>query len=164
MGEHLNFHPQTTQLVRLYIDQSACVKAKTGDYYARVYEFEVYGEPVNTWNSITEISNGQKFAHMRFQNKDWYLVRRAHDPKGGWHPVNDNAAGITVYGNYDPNPRGRHTFSVAYANFAYQNMLFASGDRRMWVTLTRQTVESFGKINCNNCVLPLTGSSRPHQI
>jgi hypothetical protein len=118
--EHLNFHPQTTQLVRLYIDQSACVKAKTGDYYARVYEFEVYGEPVNTWNSITEISNGQKFAHMRFQGKDWYLVRRAHDPKGGWHPVNDNAAGTTVYGNYDPNPRGRHTFSVAYANFAYQ--------------------------------------------
>ena len=39
-------------------------------------------------------------------------------------------------------------------------MLLASGDRRMWVTLSRATVESFNSINCANCILPLTGSSR----
>ena len=96
---------------------------------------------------------------MKFQGKDWYLVRRKADPKGGWHPVNDNAQGSAAYGTYEASPLGTGTFSVMYQSMAWKNMLMASGDKSMWVTVARKTVESFRTINCRNCVLPLTGSS-----
>jgi len=116
----------------------------------------------NVWvNSITksnfDVKNG--YAHMKFQGKDWYLVRRKMGPKGGWHKVNDQAQGTKAYGSNCKNPRGNCDFSTKYSNIKWSNMLMASGDLKMWVTLPKSTVTSFNKINCRNCVLKLTGSS-----
>merc|ERR1711939_232331 len=80
-------------------------------------------------------------------------------PKGGWHKVNDQAQGTKAYGSNCKNPRGNCDFSTKYSNIKWSNMLMASGDLKMWVTLPKSTVTSFNKINCRNCVLKLTGSS-----
>jgi hypothetical protein len=116
----------------------------------------------NVWvNSITpsnfDVKNG--YAHMKFKGKDWYLVRRKSQPSGGWHKVNDQAQGTAAYGKNCANPRGNCDFSSQYKSFDWKNMLMASGDLKMWVTMPKSTVDSFTKINCNNCILKLTGSS-----
>merc|ERR1712070_379377 len=85
----------------------------------------------------------------------------------GWHPVNDNAQGTASYGTVSTDATGSSTFSVEYKEFAWNNMLMASGDLSMWVMLSRATVEKFDTManrahpECVNCELNLLNSSAP---
>ena len=83
----------------------------------------------------------QEYGHMVFEGEDWYLVRRA---KGDtWHPVNDNAQGTMAYGQFSTNPLSPDTFGVMYHQFAWDKILFASGDLSLWVTMARSVVQEF---------------------
>ena len=82
------------------------------------------------------------FAHMRFLGTDWYLVRRAVGSR--WHAATDHLAGYDEYGTQlnrtDP-VGGTESFSVAFGQFQWSEMLVASGDRSQWMVLTRRDMQ-----------------------
>jgi hypothetical protein len=94
---------------------------------------------MNVWvNSITaadvytDPATGRSFAHKKFDNQDWYLVRRDSGSidRGGdrcWHPADDNLRGTDVYGVNDANPIGPETFSVGFSTVQWTQMLLESG-------------------------------------
>jgi hypothetical protein len=98
------------------------------------------------------------FGHTTFLYQDWYLVRRDHSIDGGWHPVNDDLTGTApAYGTFSTDPLVQETFSVPFGT-AYTELLLASGDMSMWVTITKD--ELAGQCgSCANCIMELTGSS-----
>ena len=88
----------------------------------------------------------QGYAHMRYLDQDWYLVRRAAgssdtDGEACWHPANDQLAGTERYGTNDANPLGDQTFSVPFQNFAYDKLMMASGDMSMYVVLDKDVMD-----------------------
>ena len=99
------------------------------------------------------------FAHVNFNNKDWYLVRRDHSTDNGWHPVNDDLTGTAAaYGDFSTDPLADSTFGVPFADSGFTEYLLASGDFSMWASLTRAELASQCG-SCANCVMELTGSS-----
>ena len=98
------------------------------------------------------------FAYQRFDGMDWYLVRRVHEAYGRWHPANDNLAGSAVYGDLSTDPLSDSTWSVQFGS-EFTQYLLASGDMTMWVTVTKDSVDSSCTDGCEQCVMNVTGSS-----
>ena len=98
---------------------------------------------------VVKSKDGRSFAHMKFFNRDWYLVRRV-PPGQTWHPANDQLAGTATYGKLSSDALSKAAaFSVPFAKLRWGEMLLASGDMRYWLVLDRSTVEecSTGKVN-----------------
>ena len=116
----------------------------------------------NVWVNSIEPSpydiaaNG--FAHVKWEQEDWYLVRRASGPKK-WHPSNDNAQGTVAYGKYSTDALSDSTFSMLYKQYTWDKIMFASGDLSMYVVMGRDVVGTFPDINCANCPLKLLASN-----
>eukprot|EP01052_Picozoa_sp_SAG31_P015482 SAG31_NODE_996_length_10492_cov_4.648802_6_plen_728_part_00 len=97
------------------------------------------------------------FAHMRFNDQDWYLVRRV-TPGTTWHPINDRLSGTTSYGEQSTDSVSGSTFSVPFGD-DFTEFLLASGDMSMWVTMTKAELYAQCAASCANCQMTLTGSS-----
>ena len=98
------------------------------------------------------------FAHVVFGGQDWYLVRRDHS-NDAWHPVNDRLSGTaSAYGSVNPNPVAATTFNVPFGS-AYTELLIASGNMGMWVTITKDELAAKCAQGCAYCPMQLTGSS-----
>ena len=63
----------------------------------------------------------------------WKLVRRVKAGKT-WHPAKDHAVGSEAYGTCDHNGSTKDaTFSCKYDNEKFDQMLFTSGDNKVWL-------------------------------
>ena len=98
------------------------------------------------------------FAHMTFQDSDWYLVRHRGNT-AAWHPANDNLIGSAVYGDVGTDPVDDTTWSAVFGGSDFTQYLLASGDMSMWVTITRAELAGRCNSGCANCPMELTASS-----
>ena len=101
---------------------------------------------------------GNGFGHVSLGGTEWFLVRRVSGPTS-WHPANDDASGSTAYGSYSSDPLSDATFSLMYAQFSWDKILFASGDLTMWVTMARDVIDTLPSIQCDACELAILDSS-----
>ena len=107
---------------------------------------------MNVWvNAIVTVDTVQgptgSFAHFRYNDDDWHLVRRdagSLENTGDqcWHPADDNLRGTAEYGLNDQDPLGIHTFSVPFANLNWNRLLLASGSGNMWLVITKEEMET----------------------
>ena len=97
------------------------------------------------------------FAHMNFNGRDFYLVRRKAG-SDAWHPANDNLAGSATYGDLSTDPLSDTTFSVGFGD-SFTEYLLASGDMSMWVMIARDELASRCAASCANCQMTLVGSN-----
>ena len=74
----------------------------------------------------------------------WVLVRRVQQGTS-WHPADDQLRGTDVYGTYPSDlrnaDRAQATFSVAFADIDWNQMLFESGDRSQWLIMDKKEIE-----------------------
>ena len=114
-------------------------------------------DPANLASTVDVVGG---FAHQVFNGVDWWLVRRDHTETDGWHPVNDDLTGTAAaYGTFSTNPLADNTWSVQFdATPGYTDLLMASGDMTMWVSMSRAELASQCG-SCSNCQMALTGSS-----
>eukprot|EP01045_Picozoa_sp_COSAG04_P012722 COSAG04_NODE_868_length_9754_cov_10.610254_6_plen_1356_part_00 len=111
-------------------------------------------DPANLAQAI-DVQDG--YAHTVFNEQDWWLVRRDHQASDGWHPVNDDLAGTAdAYGVMSTDPLADSTWNVPFGDGT--DLLLASGDFSMWVTMTRAEIAAKCG-SCSNCRMALTGSS-----
>ena len=106
--------------------------------------------------------SGDSLVRMTFSGRDWFLVRRdagslntggqtcsGYDPScwdavngdNCWHQATDNLAGTDVYGTNDLDPMGTASYSVAFRETRWTQMLLASGDMSMYVVMDRESIE-----------------------
>ncbi len=70
----------------------------------------------------------------------WTLVRRVRPNGGGWLNPNDNLAGATASGTYQPSPTVNATFSMKFDTLTFTHFLFRTGDGVKWLITHRSQV------------------------
>ncbi len=59
--------------------------------------------------------------------KDWQLVRRVV-PGSAWHAASDGLKGTAAYGTYVNDLTAPESFSKAFSDIKFDQLLFATGD------------------------------------
>ena len=57
-----------------------------------------------------------------------------------WHPATDRLQGSQEYGTYDHDLQSQKEFSVAFDDVEYDEFLFATGDMKVWLRATADSV------------------------
>jgi hypothetical protein len=92
----------------------------------------------------------------------WELVRRVM-PGPSWHPTDDELSGIEAYGEATTDPGAFSTFSVAFNQKHYNEMLFATGDASKWLITTKAEAHKVGGSNFEGQILKSSLSSVPYK-
>ena len=89
-------------------------------------------------NVFEEASSLPKMSkRRRLEPERWIQVQNVVYERDKWHPSTDKLAGTSVYGTaYDD----RSNWSVKFSHLTYNQFLFVSGDRSVWLIASKDSV------------------------
>eukprot|EP00854_Cymbomonas_tetramitiformis_P007782 gene7782-9247_t len=79
-------------------------------------------------------------ASVQIAGGNWSLVRRVA-AGDAWHSARDNLAGFDSYGVCSADLLSPSTFSIPFANVAFDQFLFATGDEKIWLIAEASQVQ-----------------------
>ncbi len=71
-------------------------------------------------------------------------MRRVNKGSNKWHPAQDHCKGTQSYGSWSSNPNAASTFSKKWSTETFDEMLFATGDGKLWLVAKRSEVARTG--------------------
>eukprot|EP00298_Acanthocystis_sp_HF-20_P016467 c21490_g1_i3.p1 GENE.c21490_g1_i3~~c21490_g1_i3.p1 ORF type:complete len:1659 (+),score=597.49 c21490_g1_i3:50-4978(+) len=86
----------------------------------------------------------------------WNLVRRVRQGENYWHPTSDHLSGSSIYGKFENNYLANSTFSIAFNTTEFDEFLFASGDLKKWLIVSKKEILKTG----DNILFNVTKSSK----